>query len=225
MGFENELKKKNRALRAAKVLSELKNHYPDVPRLFLSYGTQAQMLCSIILSAQSTDAQVNRVTEKLFKKYKSVDDFAHADFKTFSQEIKSTGYYRLKAKRVIDCFKMINALHRGKIPLKMEALIELPGVGRKTANLVLANNGIIEGIAVDTHAGRLARRLGFSPHSNPEKVEKDLMDSFPQREWVCINGLLISHGRAVCLARNPKCSVCFLNKKKLCPRIAVVEAK
>lgn len=207
--------------RALRVYSELKSHYPNVPLLFLEHQTDAQMLCAIILSAQSTDAQVNKVTSVLFKKYKSVDDFANADLRTFEREIKSTGYYKQKAKRIIECFKIIRDKYGGKLPLKMHELIELPGVGRKTANLVLANKGIIEGIAVDTHVSRLAQRLGFSKFDDQKRIEEDLTKIFPKKVWHEINGLLISHGRSVCTARNPKCKKCFLNKKKLCHKMGV----
>jgi endonuclease-3 len=207
--------------RVLRIYSELKSHYYDVPLLFLNHSSDAQMLCAIILSAQSTDAQVNKVTSSLFKKYKSVNDFASADLRTFEREIKSTGYYKQKAKRIIGCFRIICNEYGGKIPLKMHELIELPGVGRKTANLVLANKGIIEGIAVDTHCIRLAQRLGFSKFDDPKRIEQDLMRIFPKKIWLEINGLLISHGRAICTARNPKCKECFLNKKKLCPMVGV----
>jgi endonuclease-3 len=208
-------------IRARKIYSELKSYYNSVPLLFLTYSTDAQMLCAIILSAQSTDAQVNKVTSTLFKKYKTVNDFASADLKTFEKEIKPTGYYHQKAKRVIECFKIIRDQYGGKIPAKMEELIELPGVGRKTANLVLANKGIVDGIAVDTHVWRLAQRLGLSKFDDQHKIEQDLMSVFDKKVWHEINGLLISHGRAICTARNPKCDECFLNKKKLCPRIGI----
>lgn len=207
--------------RANKVFQELKTHYPKVPLLFLHYTTPAQMLCAIILSAQSTDEQVNKVTSILFKKYKTVDDFASADLKIFQKSVYSTGFYKSKGKRVIDCFKMIKKDFNGKVPLTMEELILLPGVGRKTANLVLANKGIIEGIAVDTHVFRLAHRIGFSIGKTPELVETDLMSTFDKSVWSEINGLLISHGRAVCTAKNPDCKNCFLNKKKLCPKIGL----
>jgi endonuclease-3 len=218
MAMENNKK------RAAKVYIELRKHYENVPLLFLNYKTDAQMLCSIILSAQSTDRQVNRVTEKLFKKYKSVNDFANANIRTFEREVRATGYYRQKAKRIIECFKIIKAKHKGKIPLTMNELTNLPGVGRKTANLVLANKGIVEGIAVDTHVWRLAQRLGFSRHDSQHKIERDLMDVFDRAVWHEINGLLITHGRAICSARKPKCSTCFLNRKKLCPQAGVKES-
>ena len=207
--------------RAKKVYSELKKHYPLVPLLFLEHNNEAQMLCAIILSAQSTDAQVNKVTAKLFLKYKTVNDFAGANFREFEREIKPTGYYHQKAKRVIECFKIIKEKYGGKIPLKMHELVELPGVGRKTANLVLANKGLVFGIAVDTHVWRLSKRLGFSKFNSQDKIEEDLMKTFDKSVWNEINGLFISHGRAVCTAQKPKCDSCFLKKKKLCPRIGV----
>jgi endonuclease-3 len=214
---EQELK-----LRARKVYSELKKNYANVPLLFLNHSTDAQMLAAIILSAQSTDAQVNKVTLTLFKKYKSVNDFATANLKTFEKEIKPTGYYHQKAKRVIECFKIIRDNFKGKIPSKMEDLVELPGVGRKTANLVLANKGVVEGIAVDTHVWRLAQRLGFSKFDDQKRIELDLMQVFDKKVWHEVNGLLISHGRAICTARNPKCEDCFLKDNKLCPRVGVL---
>lgn len=207
--------------RAKLIFGELKKNYSSVPLLFLHYKTDAQMLAAIILSAQSTDAQVNKLSKTLFKKYISVDDFASANLKVFENEIRSTGYYRQKAKRVIGCFKIIRDKYGGKIPLKMGELIDLPGVGRKTANLVLANKGIIEGIAVDTHVWRLAQRMGFTKFDDQKRIEIDLMAVFDKSVWHKVNGLFISHGRSVCTARSPKCSECFLNKKNLCPKIGV----
>ena len=206
---------------AKKIYLELKKNYPSIPLLFLNHSNDAQMLCAIILSAQSTDAQVNKLTRSLFMKYKTVNDFANANLKVFEKEIRSTGYYRQKAKRVIECFKIIRNDYGGRIPLDMDKLIELPGVGRKTANLVLANKGIIGGIAVDTHVWRLSQRFGFTKYDDQNKIEQDLMGVFDKSVWKEINGLFISHGRAVCTARNPKCGICFLNTKKLCPKIDV----
>lgn len=207
--------------RAKLIFAELKKNYSSVPLLFLHYKTDAQMLAAIILSAQSTDAQVNKLTLTLFKKYKSVNDFASANLKVFELEVRSTGYYRQKAKRVIECFKIIRDKYKGKIPLKMAELIELPGVGRKTANLVLASYGIIEGIAVDTHVWRLAQRMGFTKFDDQKRIEIDLMNIFDKSVWQEVNGLFISHGRSICTARSPKCSECFLSKKNLCPKIGV----
>ncbi|MDD2531145.1 MAG: endonuclease III [Candidatus ainarchaeum sp.] len=204
--------------RARLIFSKLEQNYFSVPLLFLDYKTDAQMLCAIILSAQSTDAQVNKVTKELFKKYKSVNDFSNANLKIFEIEIKSTGFYKQKAKRVIECFNIIKNNYGGKIPLRMSDLISLPGVGRKTANLVLANKGIIEGIAVDTHVARLARRMNFTNFREQFKIEKDLLEIFDKKIWGRVNGLFISHGRRICVARNPKCNICFLNKRNLCPK-------
>ncbi len=208
-------------IRAKKIFFELEANYPNIPLLFLNHTTDAQMLCAIILSAQSTDAQVNKLTKTLFMKYVSVDDFANANLKMFEKEIRSTGYYRQKAKRVICCFKIIRDKYGGVIPLVMDELIELPGVGRKTANLVLANKGIVGGIAVDTHVWRLSQRLGFTKFDNQTKIEQDLLQIFDKKVWSKINGLFISHGRAICTAKKPNCANCFLNKKKLCPKIGI----
>ena len=207
--------------RAKLIFAQLEKNYPSVPMLFLNYKTDAQMLCAIILSAQSTDAQVNKVTNDLFKKYKSVDDFANANLKEFEGEVRPTGYYKQKAKRVIECFKIIRNTYNGKIPSMMDELIQLPGVGRKTANLVLASKGIVEGIAVDTHVWRLAQRMGFTKFDEQSKIEIDLMHVFDKSVWGKVNGLFISHGRTICTARNPNCEGCFLNKMKLCPKIGV----
>ncbi len=215
----------NKKIRAQKIYGLLHNNYLDVPELFLDYITDAQMLCAIILSAQSTDAQVNRVTSKLFKKYKTVSDFAHADRKQFEKEIFSTGFYKSKTKKVISCFQKVIREHKGKIPETMSALIELPGVGRKTANLYLVSKGIIDGIAVDTHVGRLSQRFGFSVYKDANKIEQDLMLLYPKTKWHKVNGLFISHGRTICTARKPNCNKCFLNKVKLCPKIGVVLSK
>jgi endonuclease III len=210
-----ELKKK----RAQIILSKLEKKYGFVPRLFLTHHTKPQMLAAIILSAQSTDAQINKITEKLFKKYKTVNDFASADVKVLEKEIYSSGYYKAKAKRLISCFKMVRDEYGGKIPETISQLIALPGVGRKTANLVLASEGKIEGIAVDTHVARLSYRFGLTKHKDPKKIESDLMFLYPKQKWIKINGLFITHGRKICSAKKPLCSKCLFNKNNLCPRI------
>ncbi|MFA5357724.1 MAG: endonuclease III [archaeon] len=207
--------------RAKKVFQLLSKKYSDVPKLFLSYKTQAQMLCAIILSAQSTDVQTNKVTRELFLKHKTVSDFADADLSKLEREINSIGLYRSKARNIIFSFKIIKEKFGGKIPQTMGELLELPGVGRKTANLVLFSLGKIEGVAVDTHVARLSYRIGLSSSKNPSIIEKDLMNIYPKKNWGKLNGLFISHGREVCLARIPKCSNCFLNTAKLCPRAGV----
>lgn len=215
---ESLVKKK---LRAKKVFNSLSKHYKLVPKLFLDYKTDAQLVVAIILSAQSTDLQVNKVTLKLFKKYKSIDDFANANRAVFEKEIYSTGYYKQKAKNIILCFKKIKTDFNGKIPLKMDALITLPGIGRKTANLVLASKNIVDGIAVDTHVFRLSHRIGFTNKKTQWGVENDLMSLFDKTKWDKINGLLIMHGRAVCSAKNPNCKNCFLNKNNLCKLVGI----
>ena len=202
--------------RAKLIFSKLVQNYSSVPMLFLDYKTDAQMLCAIILSAQSTDAQVNKVTKKLFKKYKSVNDFSNANLKTFEQEIRSTGFYKQKAKRVIECFKIIKNVYGGKIPLKMDELIKLPG-GRKTANLVLAKRGLLKELLLILMLQDFSKN-GFTKFSEQFKIEKDLLNIFDKNKWSRVNGLFISHGRKICVARNPKCDICFLNKKNLCPR-------
>jgi endonuclease III len=213
--------KDTKKVRATKILSLLKKNYKKQPNLFLDHSTSAQMLCAIILSAQSTDVQINKLTKKLFVKYKTVNDFASAKQQVFEKEIYSSGFYKNKAKNIIVCFKKIKTEFNGKIPLTMEELITLPGVGRKTANLVLLNKGIIAGIAVDTHVLRLAKRFNLTKASTPDKVEKDLMAIYPKKQWSFVNKLFIVHGRAICMAQKSTCTKCFLNSKELCSRKGV----
>jgi endonuclease-3 len=213
------------------VLSELKKAYPSLPKVFLAFekNNNAQLLCAVMLSAQSTDAQIDKITSKLFLKYKTEKDFASANLKEFEKEIFSAGYYHSKAKNILSAFKKIVLDFNGKIPLTMDELISLPGVGRKTANIILTANGINSGIAVDTHVFRVSKRIGFeepfraqlTKAKNPDKVEEILMNVFPKSEWPNINRLLISHGRKYCFARNPDCKNCFLSKKNLCNKIGI----
>jgi len=202
--------------KALKVLAKLEKGYPGVKKFALDYHNPLELLVSTILSAQCTDARVNIVTKDLFKKYKTAEDYAKADLATFQKEIHSTGFYKNKAKNITNAAKILVKDFGGKVPDEMEDLLRLPGVARKTANIVLLGGfGKVEGIAVDTHVYRLSHRLGFSSQRNPNKVEKDLMGLFPRSKWGRINYLLISHGRAVCKARKPLCGQCTLNK--LCP--------
>ncbi len=197
-----------------KVLSILKKEYPRT-RVALEFGNPLQILVATILSAQCTDKRVNMVTKDLFKKYKKAGDFAKANQKTFENEIRSTGFYRNKAKNIINSARKIVKNFKGKVPGTMGELLTLPGVARKTANIVLYNGyGIIDGIAVDTHVRRLAQRLGLSKSDNPVKIEQDLMKVIPKKEWGRINHLLIDHGRKICDAKKPRCKECVL--KKLC---------
>lgn len=179
----------------------------------LQFRNPLQLLVSTILSAQCTDARTNLVTKKLFKKYKTASDYANANIKTFEQEIRSTGFYHNKAKNIINMAKMLVSKFNGKVPGKMEELIELSGVARKTANIVLTNGfGIVSGIAVDTHVFRLANRLGWSAGKNADKVEQDLMQLVEKSEWKFVNHVLVMHGRNVCFAKKPRCSSCVICK-------------
>jgi len=206
---------------AAKILKILKKEYPQA-KIALSSRTPIQLLVAVILSAQCTDKRVNMVTSTLFKKYRTVADFANAKQKIFEQEIRSTGFYRNKTKNILAAAKMIQADFNGQIPNSMEDMLKLPGVGRKTANIVLANvHGVISGIPVDTHQRRVNYRLGLTNNTTPEKIEKDLMKIIPKKEWKRYSHYIISHGRAVCKAPTPICSKCVLNK--ICPKNGVTK--
>jgi len=169
-----------------------------------------------ILSAQCTDRRVNIVTKTLFKKYRKAEDYANADLEELEEDVRPTGFYRNKARNIKKCCQILVEKFNSEVPKTMEEILELPGVARKTANIVLSNAyGVIEGIAVDTHVRRLARRLGLSEHEDPNKIEGDLMKIVPKTHWKRITDLLIFHGRRICVARKPKCGICVLNK--LCP--------
>lgn len=207
--------------RSSEILDILKKTYGGQSTA-LAFQTPLELLVSTMLSAQCTDARVNIVTKELFKKYRTANDYANADMKKFGQEIKSTGFYKSKAKNIISAAKKIVSDFDGKVPKTMEELITLPGVGRKTANIVLAESfGIIEGIAVDTHVRRVSFRLGMTENTDPEKIERDLMEIYPKKEWRNVSNLLIAHGRKTCAAKRPFCSACPLNK--ICPSAFKVE--
>jgi endonuclease-3 len=194
------------------IVNLLKKEYPKAA-IALRHADPLELLVATILSAQCTDVMVNRVTEGLFKKYKTVNDYADADLKTFEQEIRSTGFYHNKAKNIIAAAALIRKEFGGRVPDSMEKLIQLPGVARKTANIVLFNAfGKTEGIAVDTHVRRLSRRLGLSGYEDPEKIERDLMKMLDKKEWGRFSYLLIEHGRKICGAKKPKCPACVLQK-------------
>ena len=200
---------------ALRILSILKKQYPQA-HIALRYTNNWELLVAVILSAQCTDVMVNKVTEKLFKKYKSIADYAHADIKELEQDIKSTGFYRNKAKNVKAAAQLLFEKFNREVPKTMEEMLEIPGVARKTANVVLGNAyGIVAGIAVDTHVRRLSQRLGFTTYDDPEKIELDLMHLFDKKEWFGLTYKLIDHGRAICQAKDPRCDLCFLNK--ICP--------
>jgi endonuclease-3 len=201
--------------RSDQILRVLKDTYPSA-HCALNHQSPLELLIATILSAQCTDARVNLVTPVLFKRFPDVHSLAGADIKDIETIIQSTGFFRAKAKSIQQTARQIVALHGGEVPDTMEALTGLRGVGRKTANVVLGNAfGRQIGIVVDTHVGRLARRLGLSQHDDPEKVEQDLMEIIPREDWTLVSHLLISHGRAVCNARKPQCAYCPL--ARLCP--------
>lgn len=209
---ESGVRKKKRAL---KIFARLSKTYPGA-KIALRYGNSMQLLTAVILSAQATDKKVNEVTARLFKKYKKVSDFADADPKAFEKEIRETGFYRQKAKSIIESARMIRDRFGGRVPKTMADITRLRGVARKTANVVLGNAyGVIEGIAVDTHVRRLSQRLGFSKEDDPVKIEKGLMALFPKKDWFRLTYLLIDHGRTICTAKSRKCSICPL--KDVCP--------
>ncbi|MDD4941798.1 MAG: endonuclease III [Candidatus Omnitrophica bacterium] len=198
-----------------KLISLLDKAYPKA-RTALRFKDPLQLLVSTILSAQCTDARVNIVTETLFKKYRTAADYARADIPEFERDIRSTGFYHNKAKNIIAAARMIVRDFAGRVPETMEEMVRLPGVARKTANVVLYNAfGRIEGIAVDTHVKRLSQRLGLSCHDDPAKIEQDLMRLIDKKLWGHITHLLIEHGRKVCDAKRPQCGACVI--AGLCP--------
>ena len=206
-----ELKKE----RVLEILRLLKKEYPAVCRS-LDCSSPFKLLISTILSAQSTDATINKLTSRLFKKYNSFADFANVPLEELQQDIKSSGFYRNKAKNIKRTSQIIIEQFGGEMPQKMEELLQLPGVGRKTANIVLSTAyGIVEGIAVDTHVKLVSNRLGLTNSSNQNKIEHDLMMLFPQKEWDNVSLLLVRHGKTVCTSRNHRCSTCVINH--LCP--------
>jgi len=198
-----------------KILAILKKTYPGA-RTALNYSNPLELLVATILSAQTTDKGVNLVTEKLFRKYRTAADYAGANVETFQQEIKPTGFYRNKAKSVMAMAKLLVDQHGGRVPETMEELVALPGVARKTANVVLGNAfGKNEGICVDRHVARVGARLKLTAGDDPVQIEQDLMKLAPQHDWTLFSHMLIDHGRAICTARSPNCAGCPLNK--LCP--------
>jgi len=193
-----------------KVLRLLDEHYPQHV-CFLDYEKPYELLLATILSAQCTDAQVNRVTEKLFVKYKTLESFAEADFEEMEKDVRTTGFFRNKAKNIILTARALLERHNGELPPDIPSLTKLPGVGRKTANLVRGHIFNIPSIVVDTHVGRVSRRLGFTKHTDPERAEYDLMGILPESHWIRYNTQIITHGRQICRARGPCCETCFLN--------------
>lgn len=182
----------------------------------MNFETPFQLVIATILSAQCTDERVNKVTEVLFEKYPDAVSLAQADLRKIENIVHSTGFYKAKAKNIIECSKKIVYEHNNQVPQTVEQLIKLDGVGRKTANVVLGNAfNIVSGIVVDTHVTRLSNRLKFTSHENVLKIELDLQKIVPKKDWIQFSHWMISHGRSVCKARSPDCENCFLNK--LCP--------
>lgn len=201
------MNKKDKVINILEIFDQL---YPDA-ECSLEYETPLQLLISTQLAAQCTDARVNLVSKELYKKYRAVEDFANADLAELEQDIKPTGFYRNKAKNIIACCKQLLEKHQGKIPDNMEDLLELPGVGRKTANLVLYEIYGIQGVVVDTHAKRLTNHIGLTKNQDPEKIEYDLQKIVPKERWADFCHKLVFHGRAVCNARKPDCENCRIN--------------
>jgi endonuclease-3 len=207
-----------RRAQARRIVRQLSKLYPDA-RCALDYHNPLQLLIATILSAQCTDVRVNMVTPAVFARYPDAAAFANADQAELERMIQSTGFFRNKAKNIIACCKQIVEKHGGQVPGTMEELNPLPGVGRKTANVILGNAFDVPGITVDTHVGRLSRRMGLTKEEDPEKVERELMKLLPAKEWTMFSHRMIYHGRQVCFARKPNCDGCALNK--VCPRVDV----
>ena len=204
--------------RVTQIRRTLARLYPDA-HCALNHESPLQLLIATILSAQCTDARVNLVTPALFARYPDARAFTEADITELERMIQSTGFYRNKARSIQACCRLLVEQHGGQVPGTLDALTPLPGVGRKTANVVLGNCFGVPGITVDTHVGRLSRRMGLTTHDDPVKVEQDLMAVVPRKDWTMFSHRMIFHGRQVCHARNPNCETCALNK--VCPKIGV----
>lgn len=206
---------------AGKVAKRLARHYADA-QCALYFSSPLELLIATILSAQCTDERVNMTTPELFRRFPSADALSRAPLGDLERIIQSTGFFRNKAKNIKECCRRLVEEHGGEVPQDLESLVRLPGIGRKTANVVLGTAfGIPSGVVVDTHVGRLSIRLGLTNHTDPVKVERDLMALLPRQEWIAFSHRMIHHGRRICVARNPKCKICPLND--ICPKIGVTE--
>jgi endonuclease-3 len=213
----NRQEAKNAALkqRLRKIIRLLKRAYPEA-KCSLNHSNAFELLIATILSAQCTDARVNIVTQDLFRKYRKPADYLKVSEKELQQDIRTTGFFRNKTRSIQGTAKALTEQHSGTVPQTMEELLELPGVARKTANVVLGNAfGVNSGVVVDTHVTRLSRRMGLTEQNAAEKIEQDLIHIVPKTDWVIFSHLLIAHGRAICRARNPLCAECVV--EKLCP--------
>ncbi len=208
-------------MQAEKIISILKKEYPNT-KYYLDFSNPLELVVAAILSAQCRDSVVNAATKNILKKYRTAGDYASSPFGQLENDMKSITFFKNKAKNIRDACKIISEKHSGKVPDTMEELIELPGIGRKTANAIVINAfNKVEGVVVDTHVIRLAYRLGWTKQKNPEKIEKDLMTAIPERDWKIVPHLLKDHGRAVCKAPIPDCSKCVL--EKLCPKNGITK--
>lgn len=201
-----------------KVLDILQRQYPDA-RVTLDFKDPLQLLTATILAAQCTDERVNTVTKDLFKKYRNAADFAQTDLHTLEEEIRPTGFFHNKAKSIIGCCQTLVKKFKGQVPQTLEELTSLPGVGRKTANILLGNAFGQQAIAVDTHVKRVTHRLGWAKSDDPDKIELELMEVIAQERWTIACHQLVFHGRNICVAKKPKCSICPVTK--LCPKVGV----
>jgi endonuclease-3 len=207
------------ARHAAEVVRLLRRHYPAAV-CSLDFQSPLELLIATILSAQCTDERVNIVTKDLFRKYRSAPDYAQVPLAELEKDIQSTGFYRNKAKNIQNCCRLLVDRYDGHVPPNLDQLVELPGIGRKTANVILGTAfGIASGVVVDTHVTRLSRRLGLTTQKDAEKIEKDLMEKVPEKEWIAFSHRMIQHGRKICAARKPQCGVCPFNA--VCPKEGV----
>ena len=204
--------------RARRIVRLLAKMYPDA-HCALNHENPLQLLIATILSAQCTDVRVNMVTPGLFARFPDARAFATADRPELETAIQSTGFFRNKARNIQECCKLLVSQYNGQVPRTLEQLVKLPGIGRKTANVILGNAYDVPGITVDTHVQRVSRRLGLTTESDPEKIERDLMSLIPKKEWTMFSHRMIFHGRQVCFARKPNCPGCALSK--VCPKIGV----
>lgn len=207
MKKQEDLKK-----RVKKIIKILSKEIPD-STIALKFSNPLELLIATILSAQCTDVKVNQVTEHLFKKHRTAKDYAESDLAELEKEIRPTGFYRNKAKAIQKCCQELEKRFAGKVPKVLEDLVTLPGVGRKTANVILGNVFGIPGITVDTHVNRVSQRIGLTNNDDPVKIEFDLMEIVPKEEWTHFSNLLIWHGRKTCVARKPLCEICPIRKE------------
>ena len=208
--------------RARKILALLKKTHPDA-HCALNHRNPLQLLVATILSAQCTDVRVNKVTPGLFKKYRSAADYAKADLKQLEQEVRTTGFYRQKSRSIQRAARELVSRFKGKVPRTLEELVTLPGVWRKTANVILGNCYGVPGIVVDTHVKRLAYRMGLTNRTDPDKIELDLMKMLPKKDWTFFSHAMIFHGRRICAAVRPACPSCPVNP--LCPKRGVTSVR